>query len=141
MKFDATHQVKGNKSAHARRHFTLRSNISHVKRISQIPQGIYFVEKDLCFVSKHRSFSGGEQGIRQFTSASLVNLSFSDRNSLNFGTHFTLFAKNSSPNCFFTLRPSRVRIAYYIFLYKIKRVLNVPVSLAESKGFEPSKPL
>ena len=38
----------------------MRSNISHAKRISQIPQGIYFVEKGLCFVSKHRSFSGGE---------------------------------------------------------------------------------
>ena len=63
MKFDATHQVKWNKFTHARRHFTLRSNISHAKRISQIPQGIYFVEKDLCFVSKHRSFSGGEGGI------------------------------------------------------------------------------
>ena len=58
-----SHQVKWNKSTHARRHFTLRSNISHAKRISQIPQGIYFVEKDLCFVSKHRSFSGGEGGI------------------------------------------------------------------------------
>ena len=57
-------KVKWNKSTHARRHFTLRSNISHAKRISQIPQGIYFVEKDLCFVSKHRSFSGGSGGIR-----------------------------------------------------------------------------
>ena len=57
-----SHQVKWNKSTHARRHFTLRSNISHAKRISQIPQGIYFVEKDLCFVSKHRSFSGGGEG-------------------------------------------------------------------------------
>ena len=46
------------------RHFTLHSNISHAKRISQIPQGIYFVEKDLCFVSKHRSFSGGGCEIR-----------------------------------------------------------------------------
>ena len=29
---------------------------------------------------------------------------------LNFGTRLPLFAKNSSPNCFFTLRPSRVRV-------------------------------
>ena len=39
------HQVKWNKSPHARRHFTLQSNISHAKRSSQIPKGIYFVEK------------------------------------------------------------------------------------------------
>ena len=57
------HQVKWNKSPYAAAYFTLRSNISHAKRISQIPQGIYFVEKDRCFVSKHRSFSGGEGGI------------------------------------------------------------------------------
>ena len=39
----------------------MRSNISHAKRISQIPQGIYFVEKDRCFDTKHRSFSGGDE--------------------------------------------------------------------------------
>ena len=64
MKFDATHQVKWNKSTHARRHFTRRRRISRRSCISQIPQGIYFVEKDLCFVSKHRSFSGGGCEIR-----------------------------------------------------------------------------
>ena len=32
------------------------------QRISQIQQGIYFVIKDLCLVSKHRSFSGGGEG-------------------------------------------------------------------------------
>ena len=47
-----THQVKWNKSTHARRHFTLRSNISLPKAISQIPKGIYFVEnKKHCFRS------------------------------------------------------------------------------------------
>ena len=45
VKFSATQKVKWNKSTHARRHFTLRSNISRTKCISQIPQGIYFVEK------------------------------------------------------------------------------------------------
>ena len=39
------HQVKWNKSLCAAAHFTLRSNISLPKAISQIPQGIYFVEK------------------------------------------------------------------------------------------------
>ena len=42
------HQVKWNKSTHAHRHFTWRSHISRAKRISQIPQGIYFVEKSTC---------------------------------------------------------------------------------------------
>jgi len=32
-------------AARARRHFTVRRTISRDKRISQIPQGIYFVEK------------------------------------------------------------------------------------------------
>ena len=41
-----------------RRHFTLRSNISHAQRISQIPQGIYFVKKrHLLSVDKRCLFS------------------------------------------------------------------------------------
>ena len=59
-----THQVKWNKSTHAHRHFTLRSNISHAKRISQIPQWIYFVEKDRNCDTQLRSFSGGDGEIR-----------------------------------------------------------------------------
>ena len=52
MKFSAAQKVKWNKSTHARRHFTLRSNISLPKAISQIPKGIYFVEnKKHCFRS------------------------------------------------------------------------------------------
>ena len=43
VKFDASHQVKWNKSPRAAAHFTWRSHISHAQRISQIPQGIYFV--------------------------------------------------------------------------------------------------
>ena len=38
--------VKWNKSTHARRHFTRRRRISRTKCISQIPSGIYFVEKN-----------------------------------------------------------------------------------------------
>ena len=36
--------VKWNKSPHARRHFTRRRRISRTECISQIPQGIYFIE-------------------------------------------------------------------------------------------------
>ena len=56
-----SHQVKLNKSTHARRHFTLRSNISHAQRISQIPQGIYLVEKPTsCNLSV---FLAGAEGV------------------------------------------------------------------------------
>ena len=40
-----SHQVKRSKSPRARRHFTLRSSISRAKRIWQIPQEFYFIEK------------------------------------------------------------------------------------------------
>ena len=53
--FGVPPNVKWNKSSHARRHFTLRSNISRAKRISQIPKGIYFVEKTP-FVVRQRVF-------------------------------------------------------------------------------------
>ena len=43
------HQVKWNKSLYAAAYFTLRSNISHAKRISQIPQGFISLKKDGCF--------------------------------------------------------------------------------------------
>ena len=44
--FGVPPNVKWNKSTHARRHFTRRRRISRTKCISQIPQGIYFIEKN-----------------------------------------------------------------------------------------------
>ena len=44
-----THQVKWNKSTHARRHFTRRRRISRTKCISQIPQGFISLKKTLSF--------------------------------------------------------------------------------------------
>ena len=52
-----THQVKWNKSLNARRHFTRRRRISRTKCISQIPKGIYFVEKKIPFVRWQKVFS------------------------------------------------------------------------------------
>ena len=55
--FGVPPNVKWNKSTHARRHFTRRRCISRTKCISQIPQGIYFVEKKTPFVVRQRVFS------------------------------------------------------------------------------------
>ena len=59
--FGVPPNVKCNKSLCAAAHFTLRSNISPAKRISQIPQGIYFIEKS---TSEEVLFSGALEGTR-----------------------------------------------------------------------------
>ena len=54
--FPLTRKVKWNKSPHARRLFTWRSHISRPKGISQIPQGIYFTEKNTFCPKDKRCF-------------------------------------------------------------------------------------
>lgn len=63
-----------------------------------------------CTTCPRRLAAGGEQGIRQILLCKILSLG--DRISLKFSTRLALFAKNSSLNCFFTLRPSRVRICF-----------------------------
>ena len=79
------HQVKWNKSLCAAAHFTLRSNISLPKAISQIPQGIYFVEKAECF--RTRLFLAGALGLEPRA------YGFGDRRSTNWAIPLYVFQR------------------------------------------------